>query len=141
MGSTPEGDKMIHRVLVVVEDSVGGLAAGRAGIEICRGLGAELRGLAIESSGGSTSPTSSASDVLAHLKAMCGQAGVEVATVHERDDPAQAILAQARDFAAQLIVIGRSNDHGTGQPFISRYVQRVLEFSEVPVLVVPPQAR
>jgi nucleotide-binding universal stress UspA family protein len=129
---------MIDRVLVVVEDSTGGLAAGRAGIEICRGLGAQIRGLAIEPADRTSRPSSSVADVLAHLKGMCRQAGVSAETVQARDDPAQAILAHALDFGAELIVIGRSDDHGTGQPFISPYVQRVLEFSDVPVMVVPP---
>ncbi len=128
---------MIDRVLVVVEDSTGGLAAGRAGIEICRRLGAEIRGVAVERSD-PRSASSSVGDVLAHLKETCRRAGVSAEVVQAQDGPAQAILAQARDFGAELIVIGRSDNHGTGQPFISPYVQRVLEFSEVPVMVVPP---
>jgi nucleotide-binding universal stress UspA family protein len=53
---------------------------------------------------------------------------------------ADCVLAQARDWPADLVVLGRSREAGVGDPFIGGQTRLVLEFTDVPVLVVPPPA-
>ena len=49
----------------------------------------------------------------------------------------EAILDAARQWNADLIVMGRSDERGPGRPYVGSQTEHVLEFTEVPVLVVP----
>jgi nucleotide-binding universal stress UspA family protein len=51
------------------------------------------------------------------------------------------VLAQAREWRADLVVLGRSREAGVGDPFIGGQTRLVLEFTDIPVLVVPPPAK
>ena len=60
---------------------------------------------------------------------------VEALTFHGQ--PARVILDQASAWGADVIVLGRSGVRRVGQPFVGSQVLHVLEFAEVPVVVVP----
>ena len=51
--------------------------------------------------------------------------------------PARSILDQAAAWNADVIVLGRSGVRHVGQPFVGSHLLHVLEFAEVPVVVVP----
>ena len=46
-------------------------------------------------------------------------------------------LEQSRTWPADLIVLGRSDRPGPGEPYVGAETRRVLEFADRPVLVVP----
>ena len=54
--------------------------------------------------------------------------------------PAPRILSVAREWGAGLVVIGRSERGSAGPHYVGAQTRHVLEFSDVPVLVVPQQA-
>ena len=68
-------------------------------------------------------------------------AAVPVQAVALQGQPARCVLEQATSWPADLIVLGRSTGHRLGQPYIGSQAQHVMEFAEVPVLVVPPPQR
>lgn len=51
--------------------------------------------------------------------------------------PFEAILRDARERSADLIVMGRSGRTGTGRILAGSEAERVLEFTDRPVLIVP----
>jgi nucleotide-binding universal stress UspA family protein len=74
--------------------------------------------------------------VLRYVAALAGRAEMPIETKQLDGEPAPAILEQARVWSAGLIVIGRSGSPGAGQPYVGSQIRHVLEFAEVPVLVV-----
>jgi nucleotide-binding universal stress UspA family protein len=142
----------MRRVLVAVADSPASLAAARTAIALAGRVGAELRAVHVVQDGTLEQVIEAASHrsrlaerretaaaaVLHHVAALAERAGVAVSTVQELgDDVARCVLHQARDWPADLIVLGRTARHGAGEPFLAPVSQHVLEFSECPVLVVP----
>jgi nucleotide-binding universal stress UspA family protein len=75
--------------------------------------------------------------VLGYVAGLAGRAGVAVEVLTLHGQPARAILDQASDWRADVIVLGRSGVRHVGQPFVGSQVLHVLEFAEVPVVVVP----
>jgi nucleotide-binding universal stress UspA family protein len=141
----------LNRLLVAVADSPASLAAARTAIALAVRLGAELRVVHVVTDGAlvillrgtrsaSAAPGEDAADVvpvLRHVADLAQRAGVRVSTVRHEGDAGTCILDEARDWAADLVVVGRSPRRGAGDPFIGVEAQRVLEFSDRPVLVVP----
>jgi nucleotide-binding universal stress UspA family protein len=143
------------RILVAVDDSPAGLAAASTAIgfarsqqgvvvravhvlvdgvlvrELERGVGAvgvrERRGHGTAA-------------VLRHVADLGSRAGVAMETVAYEGEPAQCILAEAAAWPADLVVVGRSGGGSMGAPYVGSEVRHVLEFADVPVLVVPPPA-
>ncbi|HET8683969.1 MAG TPA: universal stress protein, partial [Micromonosporaceae bacterium] len=68
---------------------------------------------------------------------LADRAGVPVETVQVDGEPAARVLAQARAWRADLVVLGRSDRPGVGEPYVGGHTRHVLEFAEQPVLVVP----
>lgn len=141
----------MRRVLVAVADSPASLAAARAAVDLAARLHGELRAIHVIVDGdvstligGASRQThlterrgSAAVSVLRHVAALADRAGVPVTTVQEAGEVAPRILDQARDWPADLVVLGRTTRRGAGDPFIGIEAQRVLEFCDLPVLVVP----
>jgi len=100
---------------------------------------AELAGL------GETDPTDglarrrdeSATAVLRYVEALARRASVPLETVRLDGEPAARVLEQSRAWPADLIVLGRSDRPGPGEPYVGAGTRRVLEFADRPVLVVP----
>jgi len=123
---------MIDRILVAVDDSAPSLAAAEYATELARVRAAELRfAMAVE-------PGRDADAVLSHVQALATTAGVHSTAVTCNGGQAfDAILAEARRWDADLIVMGRSDMRRPGRRYVGNQTEHVLEFTEIPVLVVP----
>jgi nucleotide-binding universal stress UspA family protein len=144
---------MIRRVLVAVDDSAGGLAALRFGVQLAHELGATLRAVTVV--GGGQVPAgldrgdtqldarrqAAADAVLRHATELAQASGVPAEMSKAQGTVADLVLAEARGWPADLVVLGRSREAGVGAPFIGGQTRLVLEFTDVPVLVVPPPSR
>jgi nucleotide-binding universal stress UspA family protein len=134
------------RILVAVNDSPAGLAAARTAVW----LAAETRGTvlavhvvgeyAVHHTSGGPAPEDSGHSsraVLTYVEELAARGGVELAAVMLPGVPARVILDQAATWGAEVIVLGRSGVRHVGQPFVGSQVLHVIEFTDVPVLVVP----
>jgi nucleotide-binding universal stress UspA family protein len=52
-------------------------------------------------------------------------------------EPYEVILSEAEGWAADVIVVGRGTHHGIGRVLLGSQADHVLEFSSLPVIVVP----
>lgn len=146
------------RLLVAVDDSPAALAAVRLAValairtggsllfvhvlhdgELARALAAEPRvGRAGERPRRVGERQSAAGDaLLRHVLEIARRAGVGAEGVSLRGEPASVVLVRAAEWRADLLVLGRSDVRGPGQPSVGAVTRHVLEFSEQPVLVVP----
>lgn len=123
---------MMDRILVAVDDSAPSLAAARFAIDMCIARPAALRfATAVE-------PGRDAESVLRHVRTLADEVGVEATTAAcNGAPPFDALLAEANRWEADLIVMGRSDMRRPGQPYVGNQTEHVLEFTDIPVLVVP----
>lgn len=124
---------MIRRVFVAVDDSAPALAAATFGIELARSLGAELRLATV------AERDRDPEVILGHVAGRATARGLTVTTVTLEDGlhPFEILLAAANGWGADLIVMGRSDRRRTGRPYVGSQTEHLLEFTEVPVVVVP----
>jgi len=149
---------VIRRVLVAVDDSPASLAAARLAVELAATWNASLRAVSVVGDHlvderlaavlGPPEPEplarrreNAASAVLRHLARLAEQSGVPIETRQLDGEPAAVILDEARRWPADLVVLGRSDRHGAGEPYIGAQTRQVLEFADRPVLVVPQGRR
>lgn len=146
---------MISKILVAVDDSPAGLAAARTASALARVCGAEVRALTVLLNGplevalsgiGGNIETAEAlrarrgggqTALLRHVVNLAQEDEVVPETIALIGEPAPCILDEARVYQPDVIVIGRSGRRQAGQPYVGSEVRHVLEFAEVPVLVVP----
>jgi nucleotide-binding universal stress UspA family protein len=142
-----------RRILVAVDDSAAALAAVRLAVDLASPCHAVLllahvigdgeldRALARLSHEGRGTPATSRDDaaaaLLRHVHAEARAAGVAAETRSLTGRPAPRLLEAAREWGADLVVIGRSDAGGPGHGYVGAVTREVLEFSEVAVLVVP----
>jgi nucleotide-binding universal stress UspA family protein len=146
---------MIERILLAVDDSTASMTAARAAVELAAPLGAQILAVSVLAdhvvgehlTAVLTRPATvkqrraqAGQTVLRHVVRLGAQCGVPVETVLLDGEPATGILEQAASLAADLIVLGHTNRHGAGRPYVGAPTQHVLEFAAVPVLVVPTAA-
>ncbi len=124
---------MITRILVAVDDSAPALAAATFAVELARTLPAELHVVTV------VEPERDPDVILGHVSAMGTRAGVTttVASVDDGKHPFEALLSAAAGCDADLIVMGRSDKRTTGRPYVGSQTEHLLEFTELPVIVVP----
>jgi len=77
-----------------------------------------------------------ADQLLAPAKAELASAGVRVSTAVEFGDPAAAIVARAKDWKADLIVIGTERHGALASLRHGSVARKVLQQSDLPVLLV-----
>jgi nucleotide-binding universal stress UspA family protein len=142
-----------QRVLVAVEDTPAGFRAVDVAIALAVTTGAELRFVHVTSDGTfrrTLAPGVSEAQLvdrlergttalLDHVEARARRAGVPSTGAALDGDPAAQLLTEARAWAADLLVIGRGDSGRRGQPYVGHVTRHVLEFADVPVLVVPPR--
>lgn len=145
---------MIARVLLAIDDSPASLAAVRFAVELATACGATLRAVTVvadhavtELFGGSADEAvharrrHSAGSVLGHAAAAGRRRCVAVETALLEGEPAPRILQEARQWPADLIVMGRDGVPRAGEHYLGGQTRHVVEFAGVPVLVVPKDRR
>ncbi|MEZ5094362.1 universal stress protein [Nocardioides sp.] len=127
---------MIGRILLAVDDSAPAFAAADLAIELAQTLTAELRAVTVAEEGHLPDR------VLGAVASRARRAGVRVETVTLADGmpPFELTLAEADRWGADLVVMGRSDQRRLGPAYVGSQTSRLLEFAEIPVLVVPGPA-
>jgi nucleotide-binding universal stress UspA family protein len=137
---------MIATIMVAVDDSQAAFRAAELAIELAGRLDARLVAVSVldELDAGTRTPIhprpGESADLRAaqrHVRDAAAGTGVavELCTVHGH--VADALLDEARRVGAELMVIGRVDRPGVQITRVGRTAEQVLEFSEIPVLVVP----
>ena len=123
---------MIERMLVAVDDSAPALAAAVFATELARTLSAELNYVTVAERGRDPQV------ILRHVGELAREAGVDAsATVLADGPPFEALLTAATEWNADIVVMGRSDKRSTGRPYVGSQTEHMLEFTDVPVVVVP----
>jgi nucleotide-binding universal stress UspA family protein len=140
---------MIEKIVVAVDDSPAALAAARLAIGLAAALGSRITAVAVHheatsavhdvSSSPVTDPTDGNLPVLRYVAARARRAGVPCESEVIVGEVVESVLSRADSLSAGLIVLGRSDRHRAGDPYVGSHTRRVLEFSDRPVLVVPAQ--
>ncbi len=128
---------MIRRILVAVDDSAPALAAAEFAVELARTLGAELGFVAV-------SEVDRTPDViLRHVASIAAAAGITATTsaIGDGTHPFEMILRACVEWDADLVVMGRSDKRPTGRPYVGSQTEHLLEFTHIPVVVVPQPVR
>lgn len=140
----------MKRIVVAVDDSPAGLRAVDAAISLAAGTGAALVAVTVlqnhaldERISAASAPVGgrrihAANAVLRHVQQLADASGVPVDTVQVSGAPAAEVLAEARRSNADLIVVARASHRAVGIPHVGSEALRIMEFADVPVLVVPP---
>lgn len=140
-----------HRILVAVDDSPAALTAVSAAVDLAVRTGACLRFVHVIGDGElvrglerlgrdgkvAAERSGAAVSLLRHVSAEAERAGVQVDSLRLTGAPGALLLRAARDWNADLVIIGRSDLRGAGRAYVGAVTREVLEFSEAPVLVVP----
>lgn len=143
---------MIERILLAVDDTPDSLAAARTAIAVAGATGARLRVVhvsadhvldsAIEAATGSADAATrravADAALLSRVAALAAAAGVPTETELLSGEAAPAVLAAARAWPADVIVVGKSARAAHGEPYVGSQTRQILEFCDLPVLVVPP---
>lgn len=134
------------RLLVCVDGSRASLAAARTGIDLAQKLNASLRAVyVIERGGLDGAPEAgvlqrlrlSASAMLTRIGGEAADRGLVYEQMPLEGVPFEVILEEARRWNADVIVMGRTGRTGPGRALLGSEAERVLEFSDRPVLIVP----
>lgn len=142
---------MIERILIAVDDSPDSLAAARVAIAMASALSARLHivhvsrnhgfDAAIEVASGrgevGVRRAQSAEAILKRVTGMANTAGIVSETSLLRGEIAPTVLDAARQWQADLLVVGKSARSATGEPYVGTQTRHILEFADQPVLVVP----
>lgn len=75
--------------------------------------------------------------ILERIVSMAGAQGVTAEREVLEGTPFEVILAEARRWKAGVIIMGRTGRTGPGRALLGSEAERVLEFSDRPVLIVP----
>lgn len=142
----------LKRILLAVDGSPASLEAARVAVDTAASTGADVRAVyvlvdhelaepldALRGNGLPAVERLAAAGVkfLLHVQRLGEEAGVDVTVDLLEGEAAPTILADVRVVAPDLIVMGRSGRHGPGSALLGSVTEHVLEFTEVPVLVVP----
>jgi nucleotide-binding universal stress UspA family protein len=134
------------RILVCVDGSRASVEAARAAIDLAARWKSEVRAVFVIETGdidGRPGPElverrrASARAILSRIAEMGQLKAVNVAQELLEGVPFEAILRDARAWKADVIVMGRTGRTGPGRALLGSEAERVLEFTERPVLIVP----
>ena len=146
---------MISRILLAVDDSPAALTAASVAVDLAKQMAASLLAVNVvhdhvlsavlaeraQDPGIETRRESAATAVLKHVAHVAEQHGVTLEARRLEGEAARNILMVAREWHADLVVIGQSGQRGPGEPYVGSETAHVLEFAEQPVMVVPPSRR
>lgn len=144
------------RLLLCVDGSGAALEAARFALDLAGEHGGEIRAVSVIENGDTArrlglrrtageparEPASErlANDtraVLERIASMGAQRGVPVEIETLEGDALGEILADARRWEPELVLIGRTGRSGPGSPMLGSLGLQLLEFAEWPVVVVP----
>jgi nucleotide-binding universal stress UspA family protein len=135
-----------RRVLICTDGSRASLEAARTAIDLAAGWKSEVRAIYVIEAADIDGKTDAAviermreggRAILNRIAQMGDSRSVKVAPGLLEGVPFEAILKDARAWKADLIVMGRTGRTGTGRALLGSEAERVLEFTERPVLIVP----
>jgi nucleotide-binding universal stress UspA family protein len=140
------GDHPQTRLFVATDGSPAAMSATRCAMVMARSCGGVVHVVVVVSGepdarGVPTRGRGDADRTLAHAARLGTDSGVEtsVEVVEEgRRDTYEAILEAADRWGTDFLFVGRTGRHGPGRAMMGSQAEHVLEFSEVPVVVVPP---
>lgn len=134
------------RLLVCVDGSRASLAAARLTLELAHRWHSRVRAVyVLERSDidGSADPETmlrlreSGQAILSEIARLGNDSGVEVDCALLEGIPFERIMDDARAWKADVIIMGRTGRTGPGRALLGSEAERVLEFSDRPVLIVP----
>lgn len=142
------------RILVAVDDSPASLAGVHLALELARHLDASVRFVHVLADGEVLRALRALHHdgtlverrergvelLLGHVEVEAQRAGVPSVGVSLEGEPGQVLLAETRAWQADLLVVGRADVGRPGTAYVGEVARQLLEFSELPVLVVPPPA-
>jgi nucleotide-binding universal stress UspA family protein len=142
---------MMHRYLVVVDDSAAALHAARVAIDLAAAAGARLTLVTVVEDHLLDAQLSAAAipdvagrrargavTMVSRVATMADRKGVQAETEVLSGHGAEQVLAAVGRYRADLIVVAREPQLPAGSRTPSVNVEHLLEFADVPVLVVPP---
>ena len=122
----------MKRILVAVDDSSPAMAAAASAIELASDMDAELHFVSVAES------DHDLATALRHVRHLAERAGRSAtSTTANGGQPFEVLLRVADEWQADLIVMGRSDVRLPGVPYVGSQTEHLLEFTTVPVLVVP----
>lgn len=142
------------RILVAVDDSPAALAGVRLAVDLARCTGAQVRFVHVLVDGELLRALSEVHHdgtlierrargvalLLRHVESEASLAGVPSVGISLEGEPGQVLLAEARDWQADLLVVGRADVARPGTAYVGEVARQLLELSDLPVLVVPQPA-
>lgn len=142
---------MYKRILIATDGSDKSMKAAQEGMELAKGLGAQVIALnvvnevviasAVRQLGADRKEVEAKLETAGrkavdNLKAMGAKIGVEVDTIVRIGAPANTVIDTAGAEKADLIVMGSHGESGASKLLIGSVVQKVLYWATIPVLVV-----
>ena len=134
------------RILVCTDGSRASLEAARQAIDLARRWRSELRAVYVIERANLDGEAEadvvarlreSGRAILERIRALAAAEGVTVDGALLEGVPFDVILEDARAWKADVIVMGRTGRTGPGRALLGSEAERVLEFSDRPVLIVP----
>lgn len=148
---------MIRTIMVAVDDSSAAFRAAGVAVDLAAALGARLVAVSVVDGAQAEEPAlrgrswgsgdrpgdqlAAMAGVQRHVRALARRAAVELEVRTVRGHVADELLEQARLLEADLVVVGRVDRPGVRLTHVGRTAEQVLEFSTVPVMVVPAGGR
>jgi len=145
----------MNTLLLCVDGSPASIAATRVALRLARHGHAKIYAIFVvedsglaglidraidgHGSGGRLKETGTA--LLARVRSMAAREGVEIECATAGGEPFEQILVRADSLRPEFIVMGRTGRRGPGRALLGSEVERVLEFSDWPVIVVPEAAK
>jgi nucleotide-binding universal stress UspA family protein len=142
---------MYKRILIATDGSDKSMKAAEEGMELAKGLGAQVIALnvvnevviasAVRQLGADRKEVEAKLEkaggkAVDDLKAMGAKIGVTVDTIVRIGAPANTVIDTAGAEKADLIVMGSHGESGASKLLIGSVVQKVLYWATIPVLVV-----
>lgn len=138
-----------RRVLVAVDGSVASLKAARFAVDFAVSCSARVRIIAVadENAVGEAQSRerreAQLQDTLDYVRRLGSGAGLEIDAVlrhRAATEPYELILEEADQWTADLLFVGRRSHRGLGRALLGSQAEHVLEFAQLPVVVIPETA-